>query len=175
MWMVREMDAGDVIACAETPITPEDTGGTLTSRLAQLAADLLLTWLPAITDGIAPHTPQEPAAVTFAPSIRKEERAVVWAQPADAIWRQIRALAPAPSAITMFRGQPLKLHAALPRPETPDALPGTILLADPRQGLRVATGSGLLELASLQPAGKRPMSGVEFVRGIRPMAGERFE
>jgi transposase len=47
MWMAREMDAGDVIACTELPILPEDTAGTLAEKLTQAAAHLLLAWLPA--------------------------------------------------------------------------------------------------------------------------------
>lgn len=78
MWMVRAMDAGDVIACTETPIAPEDTAGTLGARLATLGAALLLTWLPALARDAAPHCPQDPARVTLAPPIRKEERAVTW-------------------------------------------------------------------------------------------------
>ncbi len=173
MWMVREMDAGDVIACAETPIAPEDTGGTLTARLADLAADLLLRWLPVIAAGNAPHIVQDASLVTFAPILRKEERAIVWTQSADAIWRQIRALAPTPSATTAFRGQPLKLLRAEPTAETTDTIAGTLLAMEGT--LRVATGSGVLVVHQLQPAGKRAMSGEEFLRGARPRAGERFE
>lgn len=172
MWMVREMDAGDVIACADTPIADDDTGGTLTARLAELTAELLLTWLPAIDSGTAPHLPQDPAGVTFAPIIRKEERAVDWTQPAVAIWRQIRALAPTPTAVTTFRGQPVKLLMAHPLDGNADAAPGTILAI--RHGLHVVTGDGVLEITHVQPAGKRPMSGEEFRRGSRPAPGERF-
>lgn len=174
MWMAREMDAGDVIACAPTPILPEDTGGTLTERLASRAAELLLAWLPAIEAGTAPRLPQDPAAVTFAPILRKEERVLDWAQSADALWRQIRALAPAPAAVTLFRGQPVKVLAARVIPEQSDAAPGMLLANDARWGLRVATGTGIIEVLTLQPAGKRPMSGNEFLRGMRPTAEERF-
>jgi methionyl-tRNA formyltransferase len=174
MWMAREMDAGDVIACSDTPITEEDTGGTLVSRLADLGARLLLDWLPAISAGTAPHVPQDPAGVTFAPVIRKDERLVDWTQPAVAIWRQIRALAPSPSATTVFRGQPVKLLAARPLNVDTTTEPGTIVDIDARHGLHAATGAGLLEIIQLQPASKRPMSGEEFLRGIRPSPGEQF-
>jgi methionyl-tRNA formyltransferase len=172
MWMVRAMDAGDVIACAETPIMPEDTGGSLSERLSMLAADLLVTWLPALADGTAPHLPQDSTLVTLAPVIRKEERVVDWTQPAEAIWRQIRALAPTPAAMTLFREQPLKLLAAWPLEGS--GTPGAILSDDPRIGLRVGTGDGVLELREVQPAGKRPMSGADFLRGTRLAPDEGF-
>jgi methionyl-tRNA formyltransferase len=171
MWMVRAMDAGDVIACADTPIDPLDTAGTLGARLAALGADLLCAWLPALARDAAPHHPQDPDRVTLAPPIRKEERAVAWADSAEAIARQIRALAPAPAATTLFRGQPVKLLLA--RAAAGTGTPGTIL-AERADGLFVAAGSGAVEILTLQPAGKRPMPGRDFLRGVRPQPGEGF-
>ncbi|MHB9107288.1 MAG: methionyl-tRNA formyltransferase [Armatimonadota bacterium] len=177
MWMVREMDAGDVIACAETPILPEDNAGTLSERLSAQAAALLIDWLPALARGEAPHHPQDPSQVTFAPAIRKEERDIDWSQPAEAIWRQIRALAPAPAAITTFRKQPLKVLAAevTKRISTEHAgIPGEIVEIQGTAGPVVATGDGYLLLLTVHPAGKRPLSAAEFCRGYRVAAGERF-
>ncbi len=172
MWMVRAMDAGDVIACEAIPIQPEDTAGTLMERLAVLAATLLLRWLPALACDEAPRLAQNPAQVTFAPPIRKEERDIDWTQPAEAIWRHIRALAPTPGATTQWRGQPVKVLAAMPV-EGPAGIPGTIVEGK-HTALLVATGAGTLRIDMLQPAGKRPMSGTEFLRGSHATRGERF-
>lgn len=176
MWMVREMDAGDVIACAETTILPEDTAGTLSERLSALAAKLLIDWLPALARSEAPHHPQDPSQVTFAPPIRKEEREIDWSQPAAAIWRQIRALAPVLSAVSVFRGQPLKILAAEMATISTDhaGKPGEVVEVNVTTGPVVATGQGCLLLLALHPAGKRPLSAVEFLRGYRVAAGERF-
>jgi len=176
MWMAREMDAGDVIACAETPIFPEDTAGTLSERLAALAAKLLIDWLPALAQDQAPHHPQDPSQVTFAPPIRKEEREIDWSQPAAVIWRQIRGLAPAPSAVSTFRGQPLKVLAAEIATISPGRAgePGEIVEINVTAGPVVATGQGFLLLLALHPAGKRPLSAAEFLRGYRIATGERF-
>lgn len=103
MWMAHAMDAGDVIACHEEPILPEDNAATLSMRLADDAAQLLLRWLPALAKGTAPHHVQDPGEVTFAPMIRKEERPITWQRTALDIWRQVRALAPAPAATALFR------------------------------------------------------------------------
>jgi len=177
MWMAREMDAGDLIACAETPIFPEDNAGTLTERLAALAAELLIAWLPAIERGEAPHIPQDPSRVTFAPAIRKEEREIVWSQPAEVTWRQIRALAPAPGTVTSFRGQPLKILAAQVAQTIPSGRggePGEIVEIFSTVGPVIATGDGFLLLLALHPAGKRPISAADFIRGYRIILGERF-
>lgn len=174
MWMVREMDAGDVVDCRETPIKPEDTGGTLSARLASLGAELLLAWLPALEAGTAPHHPQDSAQVTFAPPIRKEDRPLDWRRPTEQLWWQIRALAPAPGATTIFRGQPLKVLSAQPEVTSLPGEPGMILAVSAVDGPLVATGSGALRLLSVHPAGKRAMDGAEFTRGARLHTGERF-
>ncbi len=173
MWMVREMDAGDVLDCVEVPIFPEDTAGSLTATLADRAAKLLLRWLPSIENGTAPHIAQQPAAVTFAPLIRKEEREIDWRQSALQIARQIRALFPNPAATTTFRGNPLKILAAEPLSVVRTAaLPGTIIEANRVQGLQLATGEGALMVHTLQPAGKRAMSSAEFLHGHHVSPGE---
>lgn len=175
MWMTRAMDAGDIIDCATVPIQPDDTAGSLTETLAEQAAALLLRWLPSLEDGSAPHHPQAPEAVTFAPMIRKEEREIDWRQPAHVIARQVRALYPNPTAVTTFRGAPVKIHAtdALRAPVHAGA-PGDILPTEGRQELVLATGDGALRICTLQPAGKRAISGAEFLRGYHVQPGERM-
>jgi methionyl-tRNA formyltransferase len=177
MWMVREMDAGDVIACARTPITPEDTAGSLTERLAGMAAGLLLEYLPALERREAPRTPQDSALVTLAPPIRKEERIIDWTRSAEEIWRQVRALSPTPSAVTTFRDIPVKILEACPASEkfvAPEGEPGEVVESSPKVGIFIATGMGYLQILTLQLAGKRPLSAVEFLRGYRIAAGECF-
>ena len=177
MWMVRAMDAGDVIACVREPILDDDTAGTLSARLAEQAADLLLHWLPALSTGTAPHHAQDPTAVTFASPIRKEERGIQWEVSAETIWRQIRALAPSPAAITQLRGQAVKILAAHPvtdHSQLPKGEPGEVVESNPKIGLFVATGDGILQVLSLQPAGKRQMPAADFLRGSHLAVGERF-
>ncbi|HEY3375879.1 MAG TPA: methionyl-tRNA formyltransferase [Armatimonadota bacterium] len=177
MWMARAMDAGDIIACADEPIAASDTAGTLSERLSLKAAALLLAWLSALASGSAPRQPQDPSLVTFAPPIRKEERVIDWTRPAEVIWRQIRALAPTPAAVTTFRGSSVKLFASQPLATIStreEGEPGGIVESNPKLGLYVATGAGDIEILSLQPAGKRPMSGADFLRGYHITAGERF-
>jgi len=177
MWMAREMDAGDLIDCSATPILPEDNAAVLSARLSALAAELLIAWLPALERGEAPHVPQDPSRATFAPAIRKEEREIDWSLSAEVIERRIRALAPEQAAVTTFRGQPLKILAARVHEiiYTGHAgEPGEIVEIILNDGPIVAVGSGLLLLLALHPAGKRPMSAADFMRGYHVAAGERF-
>ena len=177
MYMVREMDAGDVIACHEEPILPDDNAGALSERLAARAADLLLTWLPTIADGTAPRHPQDPAAVTFAPMIRKEERQIDWHDSAIDIWHQVRALAPAPAATAQFRDLQVKIlavHPVDPVPKMQEGKAGDLIELAGQRGLFAATGDGIIEITSLQPAGKRLMSGMDFLRGYHISTGDHF-
>ena len=173
MWMERAMDAGELIDCVEVPIRSDNTAGSLTETLADQAATLLLRWLPQIDNGTAPHIPQDAEAVTFAPLIRKEERTIDWRQPAITIARQVRALFPNPTAVTTFRGAPVKILAADPLPEPAHAgTPGEIIPAGTSNDLQLAAGAGVLAVRTLQPAGKRAMSGAEFLRGYHVKSGE---
>ncbi len=58
--------------------------------------------------------------------------------------------------------------------EATGAPPGVVTVADPRLGLRVATGSGELGIAEVQPAGKRRMEAAEWVRGRGIAVGQQF-
>jgi len=177
MWMARAMDAGDVIARIVETISDDDTTGTLTARLAERSAELLLAWLPALASEQAPREPQDATAATFAPPIGKEERVIDWQQPAKAIVCQVRALSPTPGAVTTFREQPMKI-LALEHAEQiffeKEGIPGSISEIKTKSELLVMTGAGALRILTLQPAGKRPMTGAEFLRGYPVTAGERL-
>ena len=103
------LDAGPVLAQRRLPISPHDTAGTLTDRLAQEGADLLMEVLPAWLDGSLVPTPQDASKATYAPTLRKEAGRVDWALPAEEVWRQVRAFTPWPGAFTYLDGQPLRL------------------------------------------------------------------
>jgi methionyl-tRNA formyltransferase len=177
MWMVRAMDAGDLIACVTEPIYDADTTGVLSARLAERSADLLLAWLPSLALGTAPHFPQDAQRVTLAPAIRKDECLIDWQQPVETLWRQIRALAPTPGAVTSFRGQPLKIMAAAPVQQITqikEGHAGEIVEINPKCGFYIVAGAGILNILLLQPAGKRLMASADFLRGTHITLGERL-
>ncbi len=168
------MDTGAIIAQRAIPIGPHATAASLTERLAHLGAGLVVEVLPGWLRGeITPH-PQDEALATDAPPLTKALGAVDWAQPAEAIDRQVRAYTPWPGAYTHWRGQPLRLLAVEPvsaasAPASAAPAPGTVVPAD--DGAAVVTGRGLLLLKEVQAAGKRPMRAAEFIRGQRGFLG----
>jgi methionyl-tRNA formyltransferase len=170
MAMTEEMDAGDMLLQRSVPIGPDDTTGTLTARLADEGAAALTEAIAGLHAGTIRPVPQPVAGVTFAPRVLREQGRVDWNRSADELGRLVRAFAPVPSAFTTLGGRVLKLHRAAVEPGTATRLPGTVLGAG-ADGIRVATGGGVLRLLEVQLEGRRRLSAAEFLAGQRLAAG----
>lgn len=170
MALTEGMDEGPILAAAPTEVDPEETAGELGERLARSGADLLVPTLERYVAGAIAPREQDHARATYAPKIGGEEARIDWTRPASDIHNHVRALNPAPGAWTTFRGTRMKVLRA--REVAGEASPGRLLRTD---DLVVGTGEGAVALAEIQPAGKRPMTGAELARGLRPERGERFE
>jgi methionyl-tRNA formyltransferase len=189
------LDAGPILAQRRVPISPQDTTGTLTERLAEEGADLLIEVLPAWLDGSLAPTPQDASRATYAPTLRKEDGRVDWGLPAEDIWRRVRAFTPWPGAFTYLDGQPLRLLETWPLAAEdagqPSGLPvrqaGTVIPCPPgaplpgqaglparQAGFAVVTGRGLLAIMRLQLAGRRALPATDFLRGQRGLMGKRL-
>ncbi len=167
------MDSGPILAQATVDLPPTARTGALTQELFQIGSQLLLEVLPLYADGRIEPRPQDPSQSTVTRMLRKEDGKIDWKHPALFIKRMIHAYDPWPGAFTIWRSQHLKLLSAIVRPDQAgDATPGTIIAAD---RLLVATGSGALEALEIQPAGKRLMTGQEWLRGQRNALGQRFD
>jgi len=184
MRVVREVDAGPVVAQVETPIGPLDTAGTLTDRIAQLGADLLADVLPRWVAGKLTEEPQDAAMATHAPKLVRADGAIDWTESAEAIWRRVRAFHPWPLATTTYRGELFTVHQAWPVALNAEAAPGTVVagdgnelaaeLAGRRARALVACGSGALALLEVQRPGKRPMAIEDYLNGDRDLVGARL-
>ena len=163
----RGIDTGDMLLKAETPIAPEDTAGELTDRLSRVGAQLLLETLDRMEAGTLTREKQDEAAMTYDPMLDKAMGYVDWTKPAVDIVRLIHGLNPAPGASAITDGGRLKLHRAkvAELPDDPAARPGTVVLADPKKGLFLQCGSGVIELTQVQAAGGKPMSAKDYLRG----------
>lgn len=158
-----ELDAGPVLATRRTPVLADDDAGALTARLATLGGELLRARLGDYLAGRLGATPQDASAVTWAPKLTSADGRLDLSEPAEALARRIRAMTPDPGAWTSFRGQRLLvLRAAVSG--GPGATHGT--LEAPGGEPQVAAGAGWLRLLEVKPAGKRAMSGPEWVRGL---------
>lgn len=166
MYMAKDLDAGDVIRQAVTPIGDDEDAQALTARLADLGAETLSQVIRDMEAGKVSRTPQDHSAQTYAPMLSKELSAVDWSRSAHAIHCQIRGLIPWPCASTdIISGQPMRLFAAKETGEETTAAPGRVIRADKR-GICVACGDGkVLCLTELQAPGGKRMSAASYLAG----------
>ncbi len=171
MRMEEGMDTGPVLHRVSTPIGDDETGGTLTGRLAELGATALVETVSLIAAGLERAQPQDESLATYAPKIDRETARLDWANDAPRLQRQVRAFDPVPGAWTSLAATPVKLFGAIPAVGSGE--PGTILTATDR--LVVACGSGAIAVREVQPAGRTRIPVADWVRGRGVAAGRRFE
>ena len=168
MEMVKDMDAGDMIASASLVIEESDNVGTLFDKLAILGRDLLLNTLPDYIEGNILPQSQDQNQVTFSPNIRPEEELLDWTKSAQAIFNQIRGMYPWPVAHTYWQGERFKIQEA--RVVRGEGEPGQVILRTKKE-LHIACGEGAISLQQVQPAGKPKMAIGDFLNG----AGRELE
>lgn len=176
------LDAGEMLAQEAVDIGPTETTGELEARLAPLGARLCLDVVRRMTAGPVCGAKQNPALVTKAPKLTKEQGLIDWTQPAERIANHVRAMQPWPTAYTFFHRpgkEPMRViisKAAVIGHYSPmdwhNPPIGILIKGD---GLDVATGGGkIVRVAELQPAGKKRMTADEFIRGYPIQDGYRF-
>jgi methionyl-tRNA formyltransferase len=171
MKMDEGLDTGPMLAQRTEPIRPDDTTQTLSERLAEVGAALLIEILPEYLTGQITPQPQEEAFATYAPQLKKEDGHLDFTRPAAELERRVRAFTPWPGAFALWKEQPLKILRAT-RLENVRGEPGSIMPTE--HGPAVACGIGALALAQIQPPGKKPMAGADFARGARGFVGARL-
>jgi len=163
MKMDAGIDTGAILSQRAMPILPEDTAGSLSVRLAEEGANLLIETLPAYLAGAVALVAQDETRATYASMLTKEEGELDFSKPAETLERQVRAFQPWPGAYAFFQGEMLKVLRA--HVDVSAAVPSQRGIV---QNLpAVGTALGWLVLDEVQPAGKRPMSGDVFLRGAR--------
>ncbi len=173
----KKVDTGAILLTRTLEIGPEETHGELESRMAIAGAELLVETLDRWERKEVTPKQQDTDQVSLAPKITAEDRILHWDQPPATICNRIRGLSPKPGVQATFRETNIKILRAMPatdRPERPEVPAGTTVAADPKTGVVVAAAQGAVLLTEVQPAGKRPMSGAEFVRGYRVEHGEQW-
>ncbi len=165
MQMDAGLDTGAMLRRSALPIPPRDTAGGLHDRLAALGADLIVPTLADHVAGRLTPEPQPADGVTYAAKLQKSEGALDWSQPAMALDRQVRGLQPWPGTFFRHQDETVKLLAATIAAGR--GVPGTVLDSQ----ATIACGQDALRLLKVQRAGKAPVSGVDFLNGLRLGAG----
>ena len=165
MHMAHDLDAGDIIDQAATPIDPDETVVSLHDRLAQMGAALLVKVVADIAAGTAARTPQDHGKATLAPMLSRELSPMDFTRPARELHNQVRGLIPWPAAVTELGDRRCKVFSTSVLDAHTDAAPGTILAAG-KEGIQVACGGGtVLRIDALQPDGGKRMRAADYLRG----------
>jgi methionyl-tRNA formyltransferase len=172
MQMDEGMDSGDILLQEETAIDDRETVGELHDRLAVRGAQLLMETIRMLEAGVVRRIPQDPAAATFAPRLRKEDGLIHWEADVRAIVRLIRGLSPSPGAYTFFDGKILRIFQAVEMDTNTQALPGVVSISESE--LLVSTANGVVSLLDVQLEGRKRMPVHEFLRGCRLKPGDRL-
>ena len=176
--IVREMDAGPVLAIERTPIGPNETSGDLEERLAAFAVPVLLRVVEQLDAGTATPQSQDHSQATYARRLVKADGEIRWTQSAAEIACHVRAMQPWPKAFSHWlRPDHAPLRVIVPRVSViadTTAVPSGTVLPSPPGELLVKAGADAVSLKSLQPEGKRPMTAADFLHGYPVQPGQRF-
>ncbi len=165
MLMDEGMDTGSILLQEVIPITPDDTAGTLSPRLAELGGRLLVKTIAQLKAGTLVPRPQDSSRATLAPLLKKEDGAIDWALPAADLANRVRGLSPWPGTYTTLTGgDRWTIWRALALPG-PVIKPPGMVVAVTSEAIHVATGKGVLAVTELQPANSRRMAISQYLAG----------
>jgi methionyl-tRNA formyltransferase len=172
------LDAGEILAQEALDIGPQETAGELEARLAPLGGRLAVQVVEQIATGRTHGIKQDKTQVTRAPKLTKEDGMIDWNRSAREVCNQIRGMQPWPTAYTFVHregaiSQRVLITRAIPSEYQGQAAPGHVL-PDPAKLLVYAGSNSVVEIQEIQPAGKRRMTAVDFLRGHRIQAEDRF-
>ena len=171
MKMDAGMDTGDMLMREEAAILPDDTAESLTGRLSEMGARLIVKALEELEAGRLIGVRQDESLATMAPMLKKGMGRIDWAKPAAGIERLVRGFNPWPGAYTSRSGEMLKVWRT--ESISGDGEPGVVIKAD-KNGIAVATGEGVLVIKKLQPQGGRVMKAAEYLAGHKFQPGEKL-
>lgn len=170
MYMVKKMDAGDIISQKETPILQDDTVGILYDRLSDLGTKLLKETLPSILNGTNQRIPQDESLVTYAPTLSREDERIDWNLSAKQVYNKVRGTNPWPGSYTTYQGKTVKIWAGQVH-QCENAMKhhahqdnGTIVKIF-KDAIGVKVNDGVYLITELQIEGKKRMSVKDYLNG----------
>ena len=173
MYMAKGLDTGDMIEHSIVSIGDDDTGETLTDKLAASGAQLILSTLEKLENGTAVRTPQDDSLSCYASMLNKGMGDIDFSEPAEKIERLVRGLQPWPCAYTRIGGKNVKIYGAKVVSREDGIAPGEITMVT-KKTFAIACGQDALQITRLQPEGKKPMDAVAFLAGNKLTAGEHI-
>ncbi len=171
MKMDSDLDTGPILAQNDLTITKTDTTDTLSIKLAQLGAQLLAPTIKKYLTGALKPKPQNNNLASYAPALKKEDGHINWLKSAAEIEKFIRAMTSWPGAFSYLDSKRIKILKAEPTPININKYPPGQLFTH-KNNLAVQTGENALLIKKLQLAGKKPITGPDFLRGYQHLLGK---
>jgi methionyl-tRNA formyltransferase len=175
--IAEKMDAGDILAEAQTDIGPDETAGQLHDKLAKLAAPLLLDTVNKIEKGTAVYTQQDHSKATLAPKLKKSDGLLDFGDSAESLRRKILGFWPWPGAsasyISKKTGRSERVTIAMAEVvdnPNPTGLESGVL----DENLNVICARNALKIIKIKPAGRALMDFKDFVNGRQTQPGDLF-
>ncbi|MBR3842116.1 MAG: methionyl-tRNA formyltransferase [Christensenellaceae bacterium] len=165
MYTVFEIDAGDMLLKKEVPIDPEMTGGELFERMAVAGAETLKETLEKLTSGELTSEPQNEEEMTYYPMFERGFGKIDFRKTFLEIKNLVRALQPDMAAYFEADGQKIQVYGVNKVNDEVNTEAGCVIAADPKKGLLVQAGDGVLEITELKYPGKNRMEAKAFLRG----------
>ncbi|MBN1755242.1 methionyl-tRNA formyltransferase [bacterium] len=174
-FLTERVDAGNILLQEEFSIDPQMNYGELSEMVAEKGSQLIIKSVERIASGDYKLLKQDPSGVSKAPKLKKEDFFLNWSQSAVQIHNRVRAFSPEPGAMTIFRGDQIKVFKTSYTECETFGEPGSISEVSAKNGIVVNTGRGQITILRLQPAGKKTMEAASFINGYRVKAGEYFK
>ena len=169
MMMDAGIDTGDMLLQERTEIVESETCAELTARLSEIGAELLMRTIRKLKDGMLKRVPQDESAMTYDPMLNKGMGIADFTADADRVRGKINGLNPWPCVSVPLGSDRLKLLRAV---NTDGAgTPGTVIAADPKNGLVIACGNGAVRILEIQAPGGKRMKPEDYLRGHAVPAG----
>ena len=173
MYMAKGLDTGDMIEREVVQITVDDTGESLTDKLAECGAKLILSTLKKLEDGTAVRTVQDDSLSCYASMLTKNMGDIDFTQPAEKIERLVRGLQPWPCAFTKINGKGVKIYGANVVDKPEGVQPGSVINVT-KKSFAIACGEGAIQITRLQTEGKKPMDTAAFLAGNKLIDGQHI-
>lgn len=177
MYMVKKMDAGDMLAKRETPVLEEDTVGSLHDRLMSLGGAIVREELPRLIKGELVREPQIEEQATFAYNVSKEEEFVDFTKSHQEIYNHIRSLIPWPVSYGIVKGKKMKFWSVIKgMAQSKDNVASGTIVGFEELGMKVKAGEGYIYIAEMQLEGKSKVKAKDFYNGAgKGLIGELFQ
>lgn len=175
MRMVRELDAGPILYRVAVELARDMTAGELHEMLSEIGATALVEALAQMEADVLAEEPQVHDHATYAPKMSRDTARLDWRLPAVELDRWIRGCDPLPGAWSELDGNAVQVFGSEPLTASEERAPGTIVRADPKEGLVVAAGAGAIRLQEVKPAGKSRMGVEAWIHGRGVKEGQAFE